>query len=80
MKNGQNGSGVGIVVIVIIAILLLGSCAGSSSDDEYRKTLESGQRKYYTGEDMSREEYNAVKGFNEWKSKQGDKSYSEWDK
>ena len=28
---------------------------------------------------MTKEEYNAVKGFNEWKSKQGSKTYSDWD-
>ena len=79
MENNQNGSKLGIVILVVIAILLLGSC-GSSSDDDYRETLESGQRKYYTGEDMTKEEYDAVKSFNKWKSKQGEKSYSEWDK
>ena len=47
--------------------------------DDYRKTLEEGQRKYYSGEKMTKEEYNAVKGFNEWKSKQGSKTYSDWD-
>lgn len=80
MGNNQNGSKISVVVIIVIAILLLGSCGSSSSDSEYRETLESGQRKYYSGESMTRDEYNAVKGFNDWKSKQGEKSYSEWDK
>ncbi len=28
---------------------------------------------------MTREEYNAVKNFNEWKDKQCEKSYNDWD-
>ena len=80
MENGQGGSKFGIVIVVIVLLVLLGSCVGGNSDDEYRKTLESGQRKYYSGESMTRDEYNAVKGFNDWKSKQGEKSYSDWDK
>ena len=79
MNENQNGSKWVIGIVVVIAILLLGSC-GSSADDDYRQTLESGQRKYYSGESMTRDEYNAVKSFNNWKSKQGEKSYSEWDK
>jgi len=79
MNENQNGSKWVIGIVIVVAILLLGSC-GSSSDDDFRQTLESGQRKYYSGESMTRDEYNAVKGFNDWKSKQGEKSYSDWDK
>ena len=63
----------------ILSIVMLTMLVGCSSDDDYRKTLEEGQRKYYSGEKMTKEEYNAVKGFNEWKSKQGSKTYSDWD-
>ena len=47
--------------------------------DDYKDTLNSGMEKYYSGEKMTEKEYKAVKGFNEWKSKQGSKSYSDWD-
>ena len=76
-NNNEKGGIIAIVVSVIIVVLILGSCGDSS--DEYRETLESGQKKYYSGEEMTREEYNAVKGFNDWKSKQGEKKYSDWD-
>jgi len=34
--------------------------------------------KYYSGENMSRSAYNAVKSYNIWKSEQGSKLYSDW--
>lgn len=79
-NNNNNNSGYGIVglIVVVAVIALLGSCSSDSSDD-YRKTLESGQSKYNSGSAMSKEEYEAVKGFNEWKSNQGEKKYSDWD-
>lgn len=48
------------------------------SNDRYKDTLNSGLKKYYSGEGMTKKEYNAVKSFNNWKSKQGEKKYSEW--
>ena len=80
MENNNNkGSGIIVAIVIIVLIALFGSCSSSSKDD-YRKTLESGQRKYYSGEKMTKEEYNAVKGFNKWKSNQGSKTYSDWSK
>lgn len=66
--------------IVIIAITVLTACflTGCGSDDSYRDTLNSGLNKYYTGQSMSKSEYNAVKSFNNWKANQGSKSYSDW--
>lgn len=75
--NGNSMGCLPIVIIIFILIGLLGSC--SDSDDDYRDTLESGQQKYYSGEEMTEEEYNAVKSFNEWKDKQSDKTYDDWD-
>ena len=74
----------GLVSIIIVVILLV-SCGSWFNEsrrrdqEEYRRTLESGQEKYYNGEKMTEEEYNAVKDFNNWKSKQGEHSYDEWD-
>ena len=65
-----------IVGVMVPIISLFGGC---SSDDEYENTLKSGYSKYLNGDSMTREEYNAVKGFNNWKSKQGEKTYDEWD-
>lgn len=65
--------------IICIMTTIIFSFTSCNNDDEYRKTLQSGYEKYLNGEDMSREEYNAVKSFNDWKAKQGEKSYNEWD-
>lgn len=82
MSNSK-GNIVGIVFIIIAIIGFLsfiGSFSGGSgSNDTYRQNLESGYEKYQRGEKMTREEYNAVKNFNEWKDKQGEKTYSDWD-
>lgn len=66
--------------IAILTIAVISACflAGCDSDDSYRDTLNSGLNKYYNGQNMSRSEYNAVKSYNNWKSKQGSKSYSDW--
>lgn len=67
------------VFVVGLTLMLMAAATGCSSDDDYRELLERGQEKYYNGEEMSREEYNAVKSFNDWKDKQGGKTYDEWD-
>lgn len=69
-----------IIVFIGITVLSYAFCSCSSSEDEYRKTLESGQKKYYSGETMTKEEYNAVKSFNNWKNEQKNKKYNDWDK
>ena len=82
MENNNNsnwGCGLAVAIVLIVLLFAIGACSSDSKDD-YRRTLESGQRKYYTGEKMTREEYNAVKSFNNWKSKQGSKSYSDWNR
>ena len=66
------------IAALVIAVLTAVSLTGCGNDDSYRDTLNSGLSKYYNGESMSRSEYNAVKSFNNWKSKQGSKSYSDW--
>ena len=66
----------GAFILYLVMLTILSSC---SSNDDYRKTLEEGQRKYYSGEKMTQKEYDAVKGFNKWKSKQDSKTYSDWD-
>ena len=66
--------------IFILVLILSTMFTGCSSNDKYQKTFESGLKKYYSGEKMTKQEYNAVKGFNDWKSKQGPKTYSGWDK
>ena len=74
-RNGLGGKGWIIAVIVVLAILALFM---GDSDDSYKNTLESGQKKYYSGQPMTQQEYNAVKNINKWKSSQGSKTYSEW--
>lgn len=65
--------------LVTVCIGLIGIFTGCSDDDTYRDTLKSGLEKYYSGEKMDEKEYNAVKSFNKWKEKQGEKSYDDWD-
>ena len=65
------------IAALIIAVLTAVSLTGCG-DDSYKDTLNSGLNKYYSGENMSRSEYNAVKSYNNWKSNQGSKSYSDW--
>lgn len=81
MKNNKSSSRIGTVIIFMLTILGIMSftSACSSGSDEYNKTLESGMQKYYSGDDMSKEEYNAVNGFLDWKDKQTNKTYDEWD-
>lgn len=67
------------IVLGLTCAGMAGMFTGCSSDDEYEETLESGYEKYNDGEEMTEEEYNAVKGFNDWKDKQGEKSYDDWD-
>ncbi len=67
-------------ITAFITIFLILNCLTGCTNDSYRETLESGQEKYYSGKPMTEKEYNAVKGFNDWKSKQSSKTYNEWDK
>lgn len=67
------------IALTLICTGLIGTFTGCSDNDDYRDTLESGLNKYYSGEKMSKSEYNAVKNFNNWKDKQSDKTYGDWD-
>lgn len=81
MTNGK-GLGGGSIILVIIGIViilsLLGSCSSGGSS-KYENDLNNGLNKYYNGEKMNEDEYNAVKNFNDWKEKQGEKTYDDWD-
>ncbi len=65
----------------LIVLLLTASfpaiLVGCTSND-YDETLESGYEKYVTGEEMTEEEYDAVKSYNDWADKQGEKTYDNW--
>ncbi|HIW21036.1 MAG TPA: hypothetical protein H9887_03320 [Candidatus Dorea intestinavium] len=80
-QKDHTGRNIGLVLVIMIAFIwLLGSCSNSdSSSSKYDQDLESGYEKYQSGEDMSEDEYNAVKNFNNWREKNTDKSYDEWD-
>ena len=75
-KNSTGGN----ILIILICVAIIGILvlAVGGSDDSYGKILESGQRKYYSGQPMTQQEYNAVKGFNKWKDSQGSKTYDNW--
>jgi len=77
--NGKKSGGIGIIGIIIVIIVLLvsiGSCEKSNDDD--KETLKSGLEKYYSGDPMTKEEHDAVKYYNDWKNKQGEKTYDQW--
>ena len=65
---------IAVFIVAALSACFLVGC----SDDSYRDTLNSGLNKYYSGQNMNRSEYNAVKSYNNWKSKQGSRSYSDW--
>lgn len=67
------------IMLGLTCVGMTGMFSGCSSDDKYRDTLKSGYEKYVGGEEMTEEEYKAVKEFNDWKDKQGEKSYDDWD-
>lgn len=67
-------------IVVAIAIALMACTVtgcGSSARDEYANILRSGREKEATGGKMTKQEYDAVKSFNDWKSKQGEKTYND---
>lgn len=66
-----------IIVVLLMGLFIFGVSA--CGNDEYEETLESGYEKYINGEEMSEEEYNAVKSFKDWEDKQTPKSYNDWD-
>jgi len=73
----DKGAVVIVAVVVIVLLAFMGSC---SSKDNYSKTLNGGLRKYYSGKEMTEDEYKAVERYNKWQSKQGTKTYSDWSK
>ncbi|MCI7727070.1 MAG: hypothetical protein MSH58_08050 [Clostridiales bacterium] len=64
----------------IIAVSLMTGILSGCTDNSYEKDLESGRQKYYSGQPMTKGEYDAVKNFNKWKSSQGSKTYDQWGK
>ena len=67
------------IVLTLTCVGMMGLFTACSSDYEYRDTLNSGLDKYYNNEDMTKQEHDAVENFNNWKDKQGEKKYSDWD-
>ena len=76
-NNKNGGSTIFAIIGVLLVIALFGSCSGGNS--KYDDDLNSGMKKYYSGEKMSEDEYNAVKDYNELKDKNTDKTYDDWD-
>lgn len=64
-----------LVVGILCSAVIMSACGGS---DSYEQTLKSGYQKYQTGQQMTREEYNAVKSFNDWKYKNSSHTYNDW--
>lgn len=69
-----------VVFVAVVSSAIMGCSSGSN---DYENTLKSGIEKYENGEEMTQEEYNAVKNFNDWSEKQSEKqsekTYSEWE-
>lgn len=70
--------GILLILSVFIATLLVG-CGEKS---KYETDLENGVRKYENGEEMTKDEYEAVKDMKDWSAKQKEenskKTYSDW--
>lgn len=80
MKNNKSGTWAAIIVCVLAICAGIATCSDGGSSDRQKQsdTLKSGLNKYYSGGDMTKEEYNAVKSFNDWKYNNGEHSYSSW--
>lgn len=66
--------------VVLTCAGLLGAVTGCGADhSDYDADLKNGYEKYLTGGEMTEKEYKAVKNFNNWKAKQGTKTYDDWD-
>ena len=81
-NNGnKNGGGLFTGLIIVIAIIAGVSTWGDSESSRQKQadTLKSGLTKYYSGESMSKDEYNTVKSFNEWKYKNSNHTYDSWE-
>lgn len=75
MNNGKKRN----IIALLIGLFSILMLAGCGSYDDYEDTLNSGLEKYQSGETMTKQEYNAVKSFNDWCDKQTDKTYDQWD-
>lgn len=64
------------LAILGVAGIVLSGCGGES---QYDKDFQNGMDKYRNGEKMTEGEYNAVKDYQKWESKQGEKTFDEWD-
>lgn len=71
---------------IAIGLLCVCACAmplSACGDDEptYEENLNSGLDKFYSGEEMNENEYNAVNDFFEWEMNGGEdqeKTYEDW--
>lgn len=70
---------IGYVCCGLLVLCMLSQCSQGSGNSSYENNLRSGYSKYQNGESMSKDEYNAVKDFNNWREKQREKKYSDWD-
>lgn len=67
-QNKNSGGVWGLIVVIILVLALFGSCSNSS--DSYSDMLMNARKKAVTGEKLNKQEKQALKGFNEWKSNQ----------
>ena len=67
------------IIALLIGLFSILMLAGCGSNDDFEDTLNRGLEKYQSGETMTKQEYNAVKSFNDWRDKQTDKTYDQWD-
>ena len=66
-----------LMIAAVAALALLTGCGGES---QYDKDFRNGVEKYQNGEPMTAGEAKAVKNFNDWREKQGEKTYDEWNR
>lgn len=67
MQKDKKSNG-GIILVIFLVLLLLGSCGGDDEPSSYEKNLDSGWKKWSSGDygSMNRDEREAVNNFLEW--------------
>lgn len=68
-----------LTALTLTLSIALAGCGGGTRETQYDRDFKNGIEKYNSGQPMTEGEYRAVQNFKDWQSKQGEKTYDEWD-